>query len=315
MNIFWNPAERRLRAIWRFVAFLALAATLVNPAIILLGIDDQSALGQVAINVLVAASMFVALWVSARWIERRPMSAFGLEWNRRAGREILAGLLIGIIGVGAAVGFGVATKIFSIQWAGITSVAGVAFGWVVASQVLRYAAGSFFEELLSRGVMFRALAEGLNRRPEGSRAAVYAAWILTSVLFGLLHLANPGATWLGVMNLSLLGALFGLPMVYTGRLWLSMGLHAAWNLAQNVLFGMPNSGKPSIVSLWEVQSIASNTIAGGGFGLEGGLMGTLALLLCAALIWGWLRRTDSRPDLQLDLSVGPASPSPRQVAV
>lgn len=131
------------------------------------------------------------------------------------------------------------------------------------------------------------------------------SWILTSLLFGALHLVNPNATILGALNVSLLGMLFGLSMVYTGRLALSIGLHMAWNIFQNILFGLPNSGKPAVVALLVTENTGPLLWTGGAFGPEGGLLALGAIILGMLLVWGWLRYLYKKPTLVLELSDPP----------
>ena len=90
--------------------------------------------------------------------------------------------------------------------------------------------------------------------------------------------------------------------VYTGRLSLPIGLHMAWNVFQNNVFGLPNSGKPANTSLWVTETGTADLWTGGGFGLEGGLLSLVAVALGSVLVWLWLRRRYGKPTLQLTLA-------------
>ena len=137
------------------------------------------------------------------------------------------------------------------------------------------------------------------------RGAVLLAAAATSLLFGLLHLLNPGASLLAVVNLTLLGLLFALPMIVTGRLSLSIGLHMGWNIFQNNVFGLPNGGKPSNTSLLVTQDVGPAIWTGGSFGPEGGLSAFIAVLLGFVLVAGWLRMRKQMPRLELSLADPP----------
>ena len=137
------------------------------------------------------------------------------------------------------------------------------------------------------------------------KQALLIGWIATSLLFGVLHVFNPNATILSAFNITLLGMLFGLGMIYTGRLALPIGPHMAWNVFQNNIFGLPNSGKSTKVSLLAAEVRGPELWTGGAFGLEGGLLSLLAVLLGGLLTWIWLRTSYGTPTLQLTLSDAP----------
>jgi membrane protease YdiL (CAAX protease family) len=92
----------------------------------------------------------------------------------------------------------------------------------------------FGEELLLRGILFRVLEVAL-----GSIAAL----ALSSLLFGLLHLGNPGATLLGaVTSAAGGGVVFGTAYMLTRSLWLAIGLHWAADFWQGSFFGLRAAG-------------------------------------------------------------------------
>jgi membrane protease YdiL (CAAX protease family) len=63
------------------------------------------------------------------------------------------------------------------------------------------------------------------------------------LVFGALHLANPGATVLAGATVTMAGLMFCALYTLTGRLWVPIGLHLAWNLAQGYLFGVNGVGQ------------------------------------------------------------------------
>ena len=70
-----------------------------------------------------------------------------------------------------------------------------------------------------------------------------------------------------------------------------MAAHAMWNFNQNIIFGLPNSGAVSPVSILKldastaVDSFAYNV----GFGVEGTILACVVLILGSLLIW-WIGR-------------------------
>ena len=82
----------------------------------------------------------------------------------------------------------------------------------------------FGEETLFRGFLFERLRKLLGH----TRAAIAAIVLLTSAFFGLAHYAEQG--WIGVMQSSMTGLVFGAAFAITGRIWPIMWAHAAFNL-------------------------------------------------------------------------------------
>jgi len=144
------------------------------------------------------------------------------------------------------------------------------------------------------------LAEGLNHHRIGKRNALLLAYGISSLVFGLLHLGNPNANWVSVLNISLAGLFLGLGMVLTGSLAIPIGLHITWNFFQGNVFGFPVSGIQAGASVIATQSVGPAWLTGGVFGPEGGLLGLGAMLIGILLILLWVRR---RGNLNLDVDL------------
>lgn len=161
-----------------------------------------------------------------------------------------------------------------------------------------------YEELVSRGYVLRTLAEGMSLRPFGPRGGLLLAFVLSSLVFGLLHQGNPNATpLLTTLNLALAGMFLGLGYVLTGELAISIGIHMTWNMFQGLVFGFPVSGLPPRVSLISIQQSGPEAWTGGAFGPEGGLVGILALVAGSLLILAWVRRTRGLAALEIRLAI------------
>ena len=93
---------------------------------------------------------------------------------------------------------------------------------------------AIFEEILFRGVLFRIVEEGLG---------TWAALLISALVFGFVHIGNPGATvWSSVAIAIEAGLLLGMAYQVTRSLPLVIGLHAAWNFTQGSVFGSAVSG-------------------------------------------------------------------------
>ena len=89
------------------------------------------------------------------------------------------------------------------------------------------------EELWMRALLLRLLWRAFGPVP---------AFAVAALVFGGLHLANPGATPLAGATVVMAGLMFCALYALTGRLWVPIGLHLAWNFAQGYLFGATVSG-------------------------------------------------------------------------
>ena len=106
------------------------------------------------------------------------------------------------------------------------------------------------------------------------------ALAITAVFFGAAHLGNPQATIFGAAAIALeAGILLGACYLLTRRLWLAIGLHAAWNFVQGGIFGSDISGTGSGRGLIEARFTGPDLMTGGAMGIEASVV---AVVLCTA---------------------------------
>lgn len=126
-----------------------------------------------------------------------------------------------------------------------------------------------FEELFFRGVLFRSIED---------MAGSWIALGVSSLVFGLAHLANPAGTLQGAIYISIeAGLLLAAAYLLTRRLWLSMGFHMAWNYTQSAVFSGIVSGGITDPGLLRDTIEGPEFLTGGSFGMEESIF---ALLLC-----------------------------------
>lgn len=293
---FWNVPERRPRALWRIVGALMLLALVMKGAL-LLGLS-MNGLG-VRATLVRTATALVAIVIATWVLDRRRLTHLGLAVDRRWLADFAFGGALGV----ALIGLGVAL-LSPVGWMDPDIVPrpdlrGVA---VVAVTLLL---ASFWEEILFRSWLLRVIAEGA--RGLGPRAALWIGTAVSSALFALLHGQNPNITALALLNIAAAGVFLALPYIWTGRLGLSWGLHWTWNLALGPLFGIPVSGivVPSLVITRET---GPDTITGGPFGFEGGLIALLLIAVAIAAMAAWVRRRRGTlaPETGLLEPAGPA---------
>ncbi|WP_158275828.1 CPBP family intramembrane glutamic endopeptidase [Bifidobacterium catulorum] len=139
--------------------------------------------------------------------------------------------------------------------------------------VLGFTAG-IAEEIMMRGMLLRLVEESL-----GSWGAV----VVSALVFGLVHIANPDGTLWGGMAIAIeAGLLFGAIYLATRSLWWCIGFHFMWNIAEGPVFGSIVSGTGARRSWLVAQWQGPDLLTGGAFGLEASivpvvLLGSLAI--------------------------------------
>lgn len=213
-----------------------------------------------------------------------------------------------------ALAVGASISVVSI---GLAFVAELACGAVTVSSVGLNAAllghaltffipWALFEEVALRCLLLIGVLV-ITRRP-------WAALIASAIVFGLAHAPNPDATAVSIASATLGGVMYALAFLRTGRIWLPLSLHLAWNLSQAAL-GFPVSGVTSYSMLLVTQAQhGAWWITGGSYGPEGGLIGIAARLVVIALILALTRRNQPSPLLIQHTPTVPSQPAtPQQV--
>jgi hypothetical protein len=102
---------------------------------------------------------------------------------------------------------------------------------------------------------------------------LWVAIVVNGVFFGVLHCFNDGANVLAITDIAVCGIAYSLVRWYSGSIWMVMGIHTMWNFTQNIVFGLPNSGLVSELSLFHLDAAngTSNLIYNYSFGVESAL--------------------------------------------
>ena len=125
------------------------------------------------------------------------------------------------------------------------------------------------EEVIFRGILFRLIADKWN---------IAVGLTTSSLLFGLAHLGNPGATLWAALAIALAsGWLFGMAYAYHQTIWVPVGMHWAWNYLEGGVFGCAVSGTPL-----DYRPLITPRISGADI-LSGGAFGPEASIICVAL--------------------------------
>ena len=212
-------------------------------------------------------------WVLVRLGERRPPSELA---PTAAPIGILAGLATGVAMFSAVMAIMVASGFYDITYHGSASVwRGV--GLAIESGVL--------EEVIVRGVVLRLVWRAFGP---------LAAFVASSLLFGVGHIANPGATLFTTACVAIeAGIMLGSFYALTGRLWVSIGVHAGWNFTQGYLFGARVSGGDfgDSIATSTARSDIPNWLTGGAFGPEASVPAfAICTIVGIAVLWAAWRQ-------------------------
>ena len=286
-TIFISPSEPRLRAGWRlliqtiFLIILSVVAGLafyfISPSLLT---SSSLLIGELAELFAFVGSIYLA----RRFLDKRSFIGLGFKIDKHVALDILAGIVITFIMMGS-----IFIAMQALGWLKFES-----FAWnidpaqTVVSQVLLFfvifTIVGFNEEFLFRGYHLQTITSGLN---------LFWGLIISSIVFGGLHLANPNATWVSAAGIFFAGLFLAYGYVRTQQLWLSIGLHLGWNFFEGVVFGFPVSGL-SIYPLMNIKVSGPIVWTGGAFGPEAGLIILPATALGAVLIYFYTRsRVDS----------------------
>lgn len=261
-----------IRAGWSMLIFVALLA--VTGGVLRLMASHFHAMpkGPIPIGAgLIAEGASLALVMAATaimgWIEGRPFWAYGLRGSRP-----VTGFLYGFAG-----GFASLSLLVAVLYGGGylvfdgfalhgPSIVLWAVPWLFAFLLV-----GLTEETMFRGYIQSTLARGIGFWPGA---------ILVSLLFGAVHLQNPGENPLGIVQVVAAGLIFCLLLWLSGSLWLAIGFHTAWDWAQSFFYGTPDSGLMMAQHLFITHATGNPRFSGGAAGPEGSILAAPISLLC-----------------------------------
>lgn len=218
-----------------------------------------------AASVMACAMMLVLYANIVRFTERRPATEVGVQ--APAGREF---------GIGLLLGFGLYTAcILVLMLLGNYRIDGVGDWHILLAGLATPLATGVFEELLFRGGVFRLAEEWFGS---------WAALVISALVFGFMHYDAEGVTLQGLVSISAwAGLLLAATYLLTRRLWLGIGLHAAWNYTQGTFYSGIVSGNAPPDGFLKSNLQGSEWLTGGAFGVEASLV---ALAICGgAGLW------------------------------
>jgi membrane protease YdiL (CAAX protease family) len=224
------------------------------------GVAALTASGPPVLAVVGAVAAVAVYWLVMRHVARRDTPEIA---RARAGSQAALGVVLGVVFIAVSVLTLVTEFSFSRATGNPVSI--------VASMAAVSLGAAVTEELLFRGLVLQALEK---------LCGSWVALAVTAVLFGVMHLANPGATmWSSFAIAVEAGLLLGAAFLWRRNIWLAVGVHFAWNASEGLL-GIPVSGHPA-AGLLAARPTGPDLLTGGVFGIEASIVSVVVSLLLA----------------------------------
>jgi len=282
-KLFFGPEG--LRSGWGFALYLALVIALVaglshllHPGLHRLAGTVWIDLARAGLNTMCAVLPAVALSL----IEKRSLGSYGLPARGAFGKMFIWGLVWGFAALSLLLGM---LRGFHAFYFGTVGVYGIrawkfALFWGVVFLLV-----GFSEEFLFRGYTLFTLSRGITFWP---------AAVALSLLFGGVHLGNPGESWRGALSAGLIGLFFCFTLRRTGSLWFAVGMHASWDWAESYFYGVPDSGLITQGHFLTPSFQGPAWLTGGSVGPEGSL---LVFVVLAILFAAFHATHPAKPDV------------------
>ncbi len=181
---------------------------------------------------------------------------------------LFVGVLLGILSFSAIAILCLGLGAFSISY-----IRGIQAGFW--RDIFALLSPAIREEIWHRGFIFGLIYSKFN---------FLSALVISSSIFGGLHIFNPEFDIVAFLGIVSAGLLFASLLAYYNSFALVIGIHWAWNFAQGAIWGLPISGlqKFSNNSLLQTQLNVDSIVSGGKFGLEASFL-TIFIILAISL--------------------------------
>jgi membrane protease YdiL (CAAX protease family) len=272
-------AKTFLGVLWRIAAFYSI----VLISVIVLQSIAAVVWGPGTANPLSVVSQWISLisvvfgtWIMLRKVDRLSWSEVGLDRTAASPPVVARGVLLGALTIGVASLSLLATHMLSIN----ATAPGSWWGEAGHSTIF-FLPAAFFEELFIRGYVFMLL-----RRAAGWKFAL----IVTSIVFGLLHAANPNPDAEAILAVIVAGFFLGAILLATRSLYAAGAAHFAWNWVMAGALHIAVSGLPSNDPDYRVVDSGPDWLTGGKWGPEGGAAAVVAMFLVLFYLYGRYKR-------------------------
>jgi membrane protease YdiL (CAAX protease family) len=276
-------AEGRLRAPWRILLFLAatyccglVASTFIAP--IAAWLYGVSGLRVTSDGWVIVAALLGGHIVCVRYVDNRPWSDVWLDRNAARPALLARGFVLGGLAIAIP-----SLLLLGVGWLRILPSVDAPLLSAGVRVTMLLLPAALYEELATRGYVFAVLRDAIGWR---------TALLAMSIVFGLLHLRNPGASAESVGLVILAGVFLGVVVIATRSLYAAWMAHFAWNWTMAVVLHTAVSGLPLESPDYRVVDAGPDWITGGVWGPEGGAAGGLGML--GGLAYLYARRNRRR---------------------
>jgi uncharacterized protein len=205
-------------------------------------------------------------------IERRPFATYGLPLKGAFGKLFWQGVIWGLVAMSVVMVAIYALGGFSFGTFALSGFAVIKYGllWAVASLFVGLA-----EEFQWHGYTLFTATTGIGFWPSA---------LVLSALLGAAHLGNLGESWPGVLEVFVSSLLSCFTLRRTGNLWFAIGLHTAWDFAEDFLYSVPDSGLRATGPLLNSTVHGPRWLTGGAVGPEGSVFTFICWCLSFLLV-------------------------------
>jgi len=227
----------------------------------------NAGLANILAFILFTPATYFAYWIYVRYVEKRDLTELGYS---SALREF---------GFGSLTGFGLFGFVIAILWLlGFYRVRGFDLVWLsLIGALLGAFVSALMQELIFRAVIYRITEKWLG---------TWWALAISAILFGLIHLSSSGATIFSALAIALqAGIILAAAYMLTHRLWMALGLHMAWDFANDGVFGVGVAGQTgdTLHGLFQASLNGPNLFTGGALGVEASVI-TLVVMLITGIV-------------------------------
>ena len=245
----------------------------------LLGIDLNSIMGDDLYNTWFIYIGFISIWICGLIIisvfkgYRPILKAFSTKLKgNNIKTAIIGGLSLGLVLNLLIALVAIATGSIKLHYEGIGLGA---FLLLLIAVLIQSGA----EEFVARVFIYQRLRKNFPKWP-------VVAILGNGLFFVLIHLGNPGMTFISELMLLLVSVMYSLVVYYFDSIWIPIVAHTTWNFTQSIVLGLPNSGIVFPVSVFKLDAGANNFAFDSTFGVEGSILAIiLHAIVCVGLYY------------------------------